>query len=426
MMIIKSLELSNFRSFRSLKLELGRFNVMIGPNSAGKSNFIQIFRFLRDVVADGLDNAISMQGGVEYLRNLSLGSSVKTMDLKLKVVPLKNIKPVKHTPHGIIGIKPTEFNHDFSLEFSDDSESYKVANNKLSQKFDFYLMSNNGKDSTPNLLGSSELVMVNNNGKFSIDFIKQDEVPITKEEMLPSLFLDINSLSDGSRLSNTLFIENQYFMPHPDSVRKAIGDISIYDLDPNQPKSVSSIAGKAELEESGENLAIVLKRILSNPEKSRKLFNLLKYVLPFIEDFEVEKFLDRYLQLTVKESYVKDKYLPASLMSSGSMFIIAIVVILYFEQKSLAIFEEPARRIHPHLISKVIDMMKESSANKQIILSTHNPEIVKYAGLDNIFFVSRDDEGFSTIIKPNEREEIQAFLKNEIGIEELYIQNLLS
>jgi hypothetical protein len=38
-------------------------------------------------------------------------------------------------------------------------------------------------------------------------------------------------------------------MPHPDSVRKAIGDISIYDLDPNQPKSVTSIAGKAELEE---------------------------------------------------------------------------------------------------------------------------------------------------------------------------------
>lgn len=425
-MIIKSIEITNFRSFRHLNLELGRFNVMIGPNSSGKSNFIQIFRFLRDIVQSGLDNAISLQGGVEYLRNLSLGNAEKTMSLKLKVLPFKKTRALKHTPHGIIGIKPSEFNHEFTLEFADDNETYKVIQNTLKQKFDFFLMRDNGNPDEHNLLGSSELVMENNNGEFTIEFKKHDEVPITKEDMLPSLYLDINSFSDKTRLSDTLFIENQYYMPHPDSVRKAIGDISIYDLDPNQPKSVTSIAGKAELEESGENLAIVLKRILANPEKSRKLFNLLKYVLPFVENFEVDKFLDRYLQLTVKESYVKDKYLPASLMSSGSLFIIAIIVVLYFEQKSLAIFEEPARRIHPHLISKVIEMMKESSVEKQIILSTHNPEIVKYAGLDNIFFVSRDKEGFSTIVKPNEREEIMAFLENEIGIEDLYIQNLLS
>ncbi len=422
-MIIKSIEISNFRSFRQLKLDLGSFNVMIGPNSAGKSNFIQIFRFLRDIVESGLENAISLQGGVEYIRNLSLGDTEKIMSLKINVQPLKKIRPIKHTEQGIIGIKPTEFKHDFSLEFSDDNETYKVVNNKLCQKFDFFLMND---DDNPKHLGSSELVMINNSGEFTIEFIKKDEVPISKEEMIPSLYLDINSLSDRSWLSETLFIENQYFMPHPDSVRKAIGDISIYDLDPNQPKSVTSIAGKAELEETGENLAIVLKKILSNPEKSRTLFNLLRLLLPFVEDFEVDKFLDRYLQLTVKESFVKDKYLPASLMSSGSMFIIAIIVILYFEHKPLAIFEEPGRRIHPYLISKVIDMMKEASERKQIILSTHNPEIVKYAGLENIYLVSRDSEGFSTVSKPIDHEEIRVFMENEIGIEELYIQNLLS
>lgn len=425
-MYIKSLEISNFRSFRDLKVELGRFNVMIGPNSSGKSNFIQIFKFLRDIVQSGLDNAISMQGGVEYIRNLSLGNSEKQLKMKLEVVPFRKRRTVKNTPYGNIEIKPTMFVHEFALEFSDDNESYRVAQNTLQQDFEFTLDRNHGSSGETHYLGSSRLVIRNDNGVFDIDYVKHDEVPITKEDLLPSLYLDVNSFSNKSRLSETLFIENQYYMPHPDSVRKAIGDISIYDLDPNQPKSVTSIAGKAELEESGENLAIVLKRILSNPEKTQTLFNILNYVLPFVEHFEVEKFLDRYLQLTVKETYVDGKYLPASLMSSGSLFIIAIIVVLYFEHKPLAIFEEPARRIHPYLISKVIEMMKEASAEKQIILSTHNPEIVKYAGLDNIYFVSRDRDGFSTVVRPSEREEIKVFLEQEIGIEELYIQNLLS
>ncbi len=424
-MIIKSIEATNFRSFREIKLELGRFNVMIGPNSAGKSNLIQMFKFLRDIVQSGLDNAISMQGGVEYIRNLSLGNSEKTMTMKLDVQPFKKIRPVKHTPHGMIGIKPSGFAHDFTIEFADNNESYQVVNNLLKQKYEFYLIRNGDDADKYHLLGESELVIANADGNFNIEFIKQDDVPITKEEMLPSIYLDINSFSDKSKLSESLFIENQYYMPHPDSVRKAIGDISIYDLDPNQQKSITTIAGKAELEESGENLAIVLKRILSNPEKSRTLFNLLKYLLPFVEDFEVDKFLDRYLQLKVKESYVQDKYLPASLMSSGSLFIIAIIVVLYYEHKQFVVFEEPARRIHPYLISKVIEMMKEASAHKQILLSTHNPEIVKYAGLDNIYFISRDSSGFSAITKPRQRDEIMAFLENEIGIEELYIQNLL-
>jgi hypothetical protein len=71
-------------------------------------------------------------------------------------------------------------------------------------------------------------------------------------------------------------------------------------------------------------------------------------------------------------------------------------------------------------------MMKDASTNKQIILSTHNPEIVKYAGTEYLNFVSRDSEGFSKIIKAQEIGEIRTFLENEIGIEELYVQNLLS
>ncbi|MCD6512239.1 MAG: AAA family ATPase, partial [Thermoplasmata archaeon] len=67
-MSISRIEVKNFKSFKELKIDIGKFNVLIGTNASGKSNFVNIFKFLRDIMTLGLDNAISLQGGVEYLR----------------------------------------------------------------------------------------------------------------------------------------------------------------------------------------------------------------------------------------------------------------------------------------------------------------------------------------------------------------------
>jgi predicted ATPase len=202
-------------------------------------------------------------------------------------------------------------------------------------------------------------------------------------------------------------------------------DISIYDFDPKIPKKATPITGKADLEEEGGNLAIVLKNIIENREKERKFSNLVRDLLPFVDNLDVEKFADKSLLFKLREVYTKRHYLPASLISDGTINITALIIALYFEDKPLTIIEEPERNIHPHLISKMINMMKDASIKKQIIVTTHNPEMVKNADLENILLVSRDKDGFSTISRPADKEEVKTFLKNEIGIEELYVQNLL-
>ena len=82
-MAIKRIEISNFKSFSSTAIDIGKLNILIGANSSGKSNFIEIFRFIRDIATYGLVDAISLQGGIEYLRNAKIGS---TEPLKLRVV----------------------------------------------------------------------------------------------------------------------------------------------------------------------------------------------------------------------------------------------------------------------------------------------------------------------------------------------------
>ena len=204
-------------------------------------------------------------------------------------------------------------------------------------------------------------------------------------------------------------------------------DISIYDFDPKLSKKATLVTGKIELEPNGRNLAIVLKNILEDRKNEERISNLIKDLLPFIEGITVEKLTDKSLLASLKEVYYGETLLPAFLMSDGTINITALIIALYFEKKPLIVIEEPERNIHPYLISKVIDMMNDVSERqkKQIIVTTHNPEVVRYTGIENILLVHRDDKGFSQISRPAEKEEVKIFLENKMGIEELYVQNLL-
>ena len=82
-MPILRIHVENFKSFSFIDVDLSRFNVVIGSNAAGKSNFTSIFRFLRDIASQGLVNAIAMQGGADYLRNAKIGAA---RDLAIRVV----------------------------------------------------------------------------------------------------------------------------------------------------------------------------------------------------------------------------------------------------------------------------------------------------------------------------------------------------
>ena len=69
--------------------------------------------------------------------------------------------------------------------------------------------------------------------------------------------------------------------------------------------------------------------------------------------------------------------------------------------------------------------MEDASESKQIIVTTHNPEMVRYAKKEDILLISRDEEGFSTIGKPSEKKEVKIFLENGLRMEELYVDSFL-
>lgn len=72
-MYITHLKLKNWRNFREAGIPLTQIAYIIGPNASGKSNLLEVFRFLRDICkpeGGGLQKAVKDRGGISKLRCL--------------------------------------------------------------------------------------------------------------------------------------------------------------------------------------------------------------------------------------------------------------------------------------------------------------------------------------------------------------------
>ena len=83
-MIISRLILKNWRNFRTVDVALVDRVFIIGPNASGKSNMLDVFRFLRDIAkpGGGLQFAITKRGGLSNIRCLA---ARKETDIELGV-----------------------------------------------------------------------------------------------------------------------------------------------------------------------------------------------------------------------------------------------------------------------------------------------------------------------------------------------------
>jgi predicted ATPase len=407
----------NFKSFASLTMVPRGFNVLIGPNASGKSNIISMIGFMRDLSARGLRNAISLQGGEEYLRNLRIGMTAPTA---VEFVIDASSCPVNlvFCNGGNLRVEAacTTFDYGLRLEFPEAGNGCRITAEWLR--------------ATCRYRGFGEGAGTGDLGDGTIEIRREDDrlvctvLPgaVGSTILLPSVGEPVSPYCS--------LLENPTTFPLLSPMVYGVADffrgVALYDFDPKLSKKATTITGRRELEPDGRNLALVLREILDDPTRRHRFTTLLGELIPFVEDLRVERLADRTLYTTFVESYQREKAIPAPLVSDGTINVTALLISLYFGERDVMIFEEPERNLHPYLISKIIDMMQEVPArlDRQLFITTHNPEFVKYAGMDHLFLVQRDESGFSTVTRPSEKEDVALFLEN-MGIEELYVQNLL-
>lgn len=416
-MRVTKLTLHNFKSFRDVSIPFRPFNVVIGANASGKSNLVQAFQFLKDIADHGLENAVSLQGGGEFLRNMSAGPdepvriSAEFEDLDgqsslrgffSSSEYLANTVNIKYT----LELKPRSPNHGVEIIYEELRQRVQISNISL-------LEISTKATLEPIAEGNIALSSRSGKGRFDAD-----------DHIMPFLepgnlrFMKDMGLTSGDCLLNMPV--SSAFMGSP------MNSISIYNMEPRLPKLGTPRAGKADLESDGSNLAIVVKDILRDKEKSRSFHNLIGNLLPYVKKVLVEESAFNSLMMSFRESYAPDRDIPATFVSDGTIGMTAALVAFAYEGNDMTILEEPDRNVHPRLISRLTSLMKDVSRQSQILITTHNPEFVRLAGIENLILVSRDKEGFSRVSCPADSEIVKIFLSEEIGIDDLHVDGFLA
>ncbi|MFE1578079.1 AAA family ATPase [Streptomyces fradiae] len=90
MPFITRVRIENYRSIAHCDVALGRFTVLLGLNAAGKSNFLDALRFVRDALLNGPAEAVAARGGwEEVLRRVPepADSCRISLDFQLPAIP---------------------------------------------------------------------------------------------------------------------------------------------------------------------------------------------------------------------------------------------------------------------------------------------------------------------------------------------------
>ena len=70
---IRKVLIRNYKSIGEAAVDLPPFCALIGPNAAGKSNFLDSLAFVRECLAESVETAFRNRGGISSVRRKSAG-----------------------------------------------------------------------------------------------------------------------------------------------------------------------------------------------------------------------------------------------------------------------------------------------------------------------------------------------------------------
>lgn len=127
------------------------------------------------------------------------------------------------------------------------------------------------------------------------------------------------------------------------------------------------------------------------------------------------------------EFFVNDKWLTWNQLSDGTKRMIYIITEITFAN-NVVLLEEPELGIHPHQLARLMDFIKEQSETKQIILTTHSPEVLNTLGMDELdrIIVARYDKEKGTQLRHLSKEDqefARNYMKDELFLSDYWVMS---
>jgi len=363
-MRISHINLENWKNFRKVDVDLSARVFLAGPNASGKSNFLDAFRFLRDLAIDGLQKAVvDNRGGVSKLRCLS---ARRYTEITLEVT---------------------------LMESSESSENWK------------YLISfNQDKLRRPYVV--KEKVWYGEK-----QFLDRP-TPHDREdkELLSQTALEQISLNREFRVIAEFFKTVYYQHLVPQIIRN--------------PQDYQMT--KVERDPFGRDFLEQLASTVEKTRNSRlnKIVNALQVAVPQLSSLELHKDHKGVPHLEGRYDHWRAEGAKQSeeQFSDGTLRLIGLLWSL-FEGDGPLLLEEPELSLHPGVVKKLAPMIhrlqKKKTGIRQVIVSTHSHELLSDSGIggEEALLLLPSKEG-TEIKVASSIEEVKALLEAGMSIAE--------
>jgi predicted ATPase len=72
-----------------------------------------------------------------------------------------------------------------------------------------------------------------------------------------------------------------------------------------------------------------------------------------------------------------------------------------------------------------MSLLEDASESNQILITTHNPELLRHAKLDWLLLVERTRDGSSVVKRPADSERVRIFMEEQLGLDYLHVNQML-
>ena len=340
---IRKVTLRNYKSIAVCALELPELAFLIGPNGSGKSNFLDGFRFVSDSLKTSLDHALRDRGTIKEVRRRS-GGHPNHFALRLDF----------NLPGGGDGHLSFRIGARRDGGFEVQSEECRVAT-ALMQEHYYHVQSGKVVKSSLSLLPAA--------------------------------------------LPDRLFLVAASGLPEFRPVFDALSRMEVYNLNPKEIQAMQKPDPGQLLRRDGSNIASVLQNL--DAAHRGRVDEHLSRIVKGLAGAQT-KILGSQETIEFRQAVKGQKHpwtFLASSMSDGTLRALGVLVAIFQNLRNesaspnLIGLEEPEMALHPAASAVLLGALREASANSQILVTSHSPDLLDNEDIppESIFAVDNID-----------------------------------
>ena len=388
------LKVNNFRSLRDVDLSLRPLTVLVGPNGAGKSNLLDVIAFLGDSVRDDLGQAVIKRGG---FRRVAFRG-------------------------GELGARPTV---SIDVEAAVTPDSLLTASDQYTLNFSAFFRRVRPVDE--DILSRNETFLFRRSGGSSLEiFINGSDITIESGGQRRTASLRASSLG----LATLPRLGPEQGSEQVDALAELFAGFRVFDVDVDRARTPGAVGAARRLDDDASNLApFLLNFATQHPDLFGALIRDARTFIPGLEEitFHTVGGASEAVVLRLRERGLRDETDLAD-ASFGSIRALALLALLYDPNPPhLTCIEEIDHGLHPYVLDRLVELLRQASHRTQLIVATHSPPLVNRLQAEELVVCERREDGSSAIpaIDPEVVRRMEGELGGELGLGELWFTGAL-